>query len=121
MKSSCENPGDCSLASRLAAEEVRAGDLVSVLWQSWDFPSFLWCGDASVMPPEEMVHVRAKSPLGGVPLKVKAVCLPFVFVKEPAGRCFPIDLRRCEMVRLDDKYAECAWRRLKKRKRKKRR
>ena len=51
---------------------------------------------------------------GGVPLKVKAVSLPFVLVRTPGKRVETIDLRQCRIARLDRGYAKLAWKELRK-------
>ena len=52
----------------------------------------------------------------GTPLKVKAICLPFVFVKAPNGEGRILDMRRCHLVRLSSDYARSVWKALKKQK-----
>ncbi len=106
------------VARRLAGEDVRQGQFVSVLYETVGFPSFFWCGDSAVAARSELVHIRRHSPWGGVPLKVKAVCLPFVFVKPPTGKSFPIDVRQSELVHLPQQYGELVWKRMKRKKRK---
>ena len=51
-----------------------------------------------------------------VPLKVKAICLPFVLVKHPLRGTIALDVRRYQLARLDPAYAELARRSLKQRK-----
>ncbi len=48
-----------------------------------------------------------------VPLKIKAICLPFVFVKSPSGRFQTIDVRLAKLVRLERDYAQSVWKALK--------
>ena len=49
----------------------------------------------------------------GQPLKVLAVCLPFVLVKGPLSKPRAIDIRQVRLARLDNQYARTAWKVLK--------
>ncbi len=51
---------------------------------------------------------------GGVPLKVKAISLPFILVKPPGQNCETLDIRLCRLARLDQDYAKLAWQELRK-------
>lgn len=99
----------CTLAKPLAPEEVRVGDYVSLLHVYYDLPSFFWCCDSAMQSREELVRLRYLPETGGVPLRVKSVCLPFVLVKHPAGGRRTLDVRRVRLARLDRDYATAAW------------
>lgn len=104
-----------TLAKSLAPEDVRVGDYVSPLHVTYDFASFFWCSDASLTNRSETVPIKFVADQGGVPLKVKAVCLPFVLVKHPLRGSFTLDVRRHQLARLDRGYAGLAWKEAKKR------
>ncbi len=108
--------GGCSLAKPLAPEEIRIGDFVSPLHVFYDLPSFFWCNDAATQPREQLVRLCYLPESGGVPLKVKSVCLPFVLVKRPSGGRQTLDVRKVRLARLDAKYAKAAWKLCKKHK-----
>ena len=101
---------DTHLAKCLAAEDIRCGDMVAILDTTYEYPSFLWHAEPHQLPPTETIRIRF---LGdehpGRPLKVKAICLPYVFVKQPDNRHITLDTRRCRLVRLSDAYAKRAW------------
>lgn len=115
----------CTLAKSLAPEDVRLGDYVSPLHEVYDFASFLWGCDDALEDRAQTVPVRFVAEGSGVPLKVKAVCLPFVLVKHPTHGAYTLDVRRHQLARLDKTYAKRAWQALQpstsKSKRKKRR
>jgi len=94
-----------SLASLVAHEDLRVGDFVTVLNEFVEFPSFLWC-DSVPKHTEELVRMQFCATEGGAPLKVRAICLPFVYVKSPTGAIQTIDLRRVELVRLKSRYSK---------------
>jgi len=48
----------------------------------------------------------------GHPLRVIAVCLPFVYAKTPSGETMTIDTRRTQLVRLHRKSAKVVWKEL---------
>jgi len=102
------------LAKTLAAEDIRRGDIVAILDVVYEYPSFLWCNDAQVLPPTEPVRIRWRSQHLKKPLKVKAICLPYVLVKTPKGRYGTLDMRQYRLVRLSDRYGQKAWKRFRK-------
>ncbi|MBN2217334.1 MAG: hypothetical protein JW719_08150 [Pirellulales bacterium] len=101
------------LAKSLAAEDVRCGDLVAILDVVCEYPSFLWNGDSQLLSPHDPIRVRWRSPAPSRPLKVKAICLPYLLVKSPNGRHATLDTRQCRLVRLSGAYAKKAWNQLK--------
>ena len=105
---------DIQLARSLAAEDVRVGDMVAILDTLGEYPSFLWDRDAELLPPHEPVRVRWLGQKAGKPLKVKAICLPYILAKAPSGRYRTIDVRRCRLARLSPRYARMAWKQCRK-------
>ncbi len=105
---------DGRLAKILGAEDIHIGDVVAILDVVYEYPSFLWCDDPHVLPPQEPVYVRWRSQHTKKPLKVKAICLPYILVKTPKGRHKTLDVRQCRLVRLNEFYAKQAWKRLRK-------
>jgi hypothetical protein len=108
MKNQSSLTHDCRVARVVAAEDLRCGDFVGILTSIVELPSFFWGADCQVAPPHEPVRLRCRPAEGGVPLKIKAICLPFVLVRTPDGRHQTLDIRQCELVRLDAKYAQAA-------------
>jgi hypothetical protein len=98
-------------ASSVAPEDLRRGDFVAVHSELIELPSFLWC-DVAPSEREDLVRMRFRPRSGGMPLAVKAICLPFVFVKSPLGERHTIDVRQVQLVRLKRRYAKAVWRAL---------
>jgi len=105
---------DLTLAHALAPEEIRRGDFVTLLDEIVELPSFFWCGDAVLLPCHEPVRIRLVSSGGGIPLRVKQVCLPFVLARLPCGQHRALDVRKCRLARLGKSYARVAWKAYKK-------
>lgn len=105
----CESP---RLSAVVAPEDLNCGDYVAALNVVYQFPSFFWDCDSTV-PCDEPVHVQFRAPNAGTPLKIKAICLPFVFVKSPNGTTQTMDIRQTQFVRLHTEYAELVWDELK--------
>lgn len=102
-----------TLARSLAPEEVRLGDYVTPLSTVVEVPTYWYPADGWNMRIDEPVRVRVLNTCDGVPLRVKAVCLPFVLAKQPTGRFVTLDLRRCQLARLDRAFGKRAWKALK--------
>jgi hypothetical protein len=104
---------NATLAKPLAPEEIRQGDFVTPLWVIAEIPSFWWRSDSWTLPIEEPVRIRFLPNYEGMPLKVRSVCVPFVLVKAPSGEQKVIDLRSCQLAKLDKSHAMQAWKALK--------
>jgi hypothetical protein len=109
MKSQTSPTFETNATKSLAAEDLRCGDFVSILYEVTEYPSCFWCGDSRLMPADEPVRVPYRTADCGTPLKVKAICLPFVFVKKPCGAHRTLDLRQHTLVRLTPDYARQVW------------
>lgn len=105
---------DSTLARALAPEDIRPGDYVALLHETYELPSFYWCADAALLPVERPVRIRCVPREDQAPLRVKHVCLPFVLVKSPQGVCRTLDLRLRHLARLDSAYGRAAWKAYKK-------
>ena len=114
MKTTVPTNQDTSVAASVAPEDLRCGDYVTALNQIYELPSFLWCSDAATLPANQPVRAQFGASGAGIPLRVTAICLPFVCVKSPRSRPRIIDVRRIELVRLKKRYAKDTWTQLKK-------
>jgi hypothetical protein len=112
---------DLTTAKVLAPEDVRAGDYVTLLHVVYELPSFFWCGGVGTIRPDEPVRIPFVPDNGGVPLRVRSVCLPFILVKAPSGQQRNLDVRRYRLARLDRAHARAAWKARKKSRRKRKR
>src|SRR6185295_14723900 len=103
-----------TLAKALAPEDIGLGDFVAVLHEVLEVLSLYWCRDSMLLPADEMVRVPYIPAGNGLPLKVKSVCLPFVLTRLPNGDCRTLDVRQCQLARLDRTYAVASWKAFKK-------
>jgi hypothetical protein len=115
MKSETTTSTETYVSRSLAAEDLVCGDFVGILHEIVEWPSFFWSGDAQLLPPNELVRLQCRASDGGTPLKIKAICLPFVFVKTPTGQHRILDVRQHRLVRLSRDYADPVWKALAKR------
>ena len=97
-----------ALAKALAPEEIRRGDFVTLLYVIKEWPTWYW--DDDLQSRQEPVQVRMTPQDEPRPLKVLAVCLPFVLVEPPRGREQTLDVRKCRLARLDRRFARVARR-----------
>lgn len=111
MDTHVRNSEGTSVAAIVAPEDLRRGDFVAALSVIVELPSFLWAETLS-SDRCELVRLRRLPTEGRVPMKVKAICLPFVFVKLPCGAFQTIDIRLTSLVRLDQCYAKTVWKTL---------
>jgi hypothetical protein len=111
MKTSTESQSTTTVAATVAGEDVRCGDYVTVLNATCEVPSYMW--DQAMLPAGELVRLKIIPCEAGVPLKVFAVCLPFLYAKNASGELKTLDLRRQQIVRLDRTCAKKVWDELK--------
>lgn len=104
-----ETPSTTDLSRPLAAEDVRCGDFVAVLYEIIDVPSYMWTCDSHLLPPDKPVRLKWWTSDCGIPLKVKAISLPFVYVRKPCGEHCTLDVRQHHLVRLGRSYARTVW------------
>jgi hypothetical protein len=100
------------LASYVAPEDLECGDYVAILSVLHEYPSFFWCCDVALSAREEPVRIQRMDVDDGTPLKIKAICLPFVFAKDAAGKHRTLDIRLCRLARLSPDYGRKVWKAL---------
>ncbi|AMV19730.1 hypothetical protein [Planctomyces sp. SH-PL14] len=95
------------LATTVAGEDLKIGDDVAILNETFETPGWIWDCDINTHSPQEPVRTRYASRDPGVPFRVQAICLPFVFLKSPRKEHRTIDLRMVQLVRVSAAYAKC--------------
>ena len=111
MGNSLEETEASSLAANVAPEDLHRGDYIAILSEIVELPTFFWC-DSSAYERDELVRLRRLPTRDRVPMKIKAICLPFIFVKLPHGQFQTIDVRLASLVRLDKAYGKTVWKKL---------
>jgi hypothetical protein len=112
MKAKTVSECEPRAAATVAGEDLACGDYVALLNETVDFPSFLWNACGALLSPHELVRLRVIPATAGYPLRVIAICLPFVYAKMPGGETVTIDTRRTQLVRLHRKCAKVIWKEL---------
>lgn len=107
VKTSTESPSTTTVAATVAGEDIACGDFVTLLNAIYEVPSYLW--DHSLLAPTELVRLKMIPSTAGTPLKVFAVCLPFIYAKNTKGEITTLDVRREQIVRLDQNCADLVW------------
>ncbi len=100
---------DSLLARPIAAEDLNRGDFVAVLCEVTEFPSFLWHDNLGLQSPHQPVRIQWQGRYNQTPLRVKGLCLPYVFVKSAHGLYETLDVRQCQLARLSPRYAKRVW------------
>jgi hypothetical protein len=100
------------VAATIAGEDLACGDYVALLNEMVDCPSFLWNASDTRLSPHELVRLKVIPATAGHPLRVIAICLPFVYAKAPGGEVVTVDTRRTQLVKLHRKSAKAVWKEL---------
>jgi hypothetical protein len=98
------------LARAIAAEDIRPGIYVAELNVIEEHVPFA-CDIESMKRLDGPVRLRWL-PMDVDPVKVVAVCLPYVFVRGADGDHRTVDVRRVELARLPKAYGRAVWRAL---------
>lgn len=88
-------------------EDLSVGDHIVLSEVSYQYATFNWCGaDMSIRSPEEPIEITYYPSWDKhEPMKVKAVCLPFVLCKTVEKKHCVLDLRQVKVARVDDNFA----------------
>ena len=106
-----KSPPKLRAAQPLAADDLRIGDGVTVGQATAQM-----FADADPPPGDDnlrLLRTRYIPEVAGRPLKVEAICLPFVLARDPSGDRLILDLRRHHLLRLDHRYTRRAFKALK--------
>lgn len=112
MNSGTEQAHQTTVATRVAGEDIHPRDFVSVSYEIFELPSYLWCCDTAATPKDELVRLRCMPRESGEPFKVITVCLPFVYVQRSSGKLATFDIRKHQLVKLDRAVGKKVWKRM---------
>lgn len=91
----------------LAPEDLREDDYVTLTAATLEYvhiPCDDWAPHAA-----EVRRLRYTPATSGTPYRVVRVCLPFVLVRDAAGKHATLDTRRHALARLDAEYGKKAF------------
>lgn len=108
MQETCQT----SIVSRIAGEDIRPGDLMTLSMEMIELPSYLWCCDSATTTKDEIIRLRYLPRESGEPFKVISVCLPFVYAKKANGKLVTFDTRKHQLVKLDKACGKKVWKAL---------
>lgn len=87
-------------------EDLRVGEFVVVLQQSYQLGTYNWCGlDAHQFPPDRPIELTLRGVFDGL-LEVQEVCFPFVLCRDYHGNAVVLDARSTELGRLSESFAD---------------
>jgi hypothetical protein len=112
MNTTTENKFQTTVVARIAGEDIKPGDYITVISTMVELPSYLWCCSGAILPLDEPVRTRFIPSEAGQPFKVVAVCLPFVYAKQPCKKLATFDTRNQQLVRLDPQCGRKVWKKL---------
>lgn len=108
-KPTTPNRPAATAAKPLAPEDVAPGDYVAVLDQVYEYPSVVWYCDRPLAGEDEVIRLRLRPHRSELPLRVVAVCVPFVYAEDVGGKRRTIDLRSTRLARIDRKVGKRVW------------
>ena len=103
MSSTTSQPALASACQAIHPEDLNVGDHVTVLQQSHQIATYVWCGiDAHQFPPNELIELTVRSEFEA--LKVKNICFPFLLCTGIEGETRIIDTRAATLGKLDPSF-----------------
>ncbi len=97
-----------SLARVIAPEDLAPGIFINILHDIDESVPFLTSCETPLTPPRVTTYVSIPQWATG-PLRVLAVCLPFVLVEFDCGMKRQLDVRRASLVRVPEEYGRVAF------------
>jgi hypothetical protein len=107
-----EESSQTSVVTRVAGEDIRPGDLMTLSMEVIELPSYLWCCDSTTTAKDEIIRLRYLPRESGEPFKVISACLPFVYAKKASGKLVTFDTRKHQLVKLDKACGKKVWKAL---------
>jgi hypothetical protein len=93
-------------ARAIAPEDLRPGCYVIVLHEVFEFLAPALCDSAEAWRRTAPIRVRGLPFYTTAPMKVKAVCLPHVFVRSADGDHRTLDVRELDLAEVPKSYAK---------------
>lgn len=101
-----EKNNQIRVSRQVRPDDLRVGDFVAVLSETYEWPSIFGACDRfapsscrATMIPNETAD----------PVRVEAVCVPFVFVVDPAGEHSVLDIRRIRLARVARRFGRTVF------------
>ncbi len=106
MKTQSLEKDDVTVAATVAPEDLTEGDDIAILNYVVEFATYHWHGYAfeSNADLSQLVHIKYTNN-DGLPLKVRAICLPYLLVESIDKTHRTIDVRLNQLVRVSKDYA----------------
>ncbi|MFO0941128.1 MAG: hypothetical protein U0930_10200 [Pirellulales bacterium] len=101
------------VVTRIAGEDIQPGDFITISSEVIELPSYFWCCDSLATAKDELIRLRFIPRESGEPYKVITVCLPFVYAKRSTGKLVTFDIRKHQLVKLDQSSGKKVWKRMK--------
>lgn len=99
---------ELTLAQAVTPEDIRPDDYVSVLYEIWELLSLASLDDWRPIEPRRVRFL----PDDVGPMRVVEVCLPFVLVCAANGKHRTIDVRKCRLARVSERFGRKTFKRV---------
>jgi len=100
-----EKTNQVKVARQVRPDDIRVGDYVAVLCETYEWPVF-FCG-TDFGPTSQRATMIPNATED--PVRIEAVCVPFVFVVDPGGERRVIDMRRVRLARVAKRFGRAVF------------
>jgi hypothetical protein len=97
------------VARPIAPEDIRIGDYIAIMSTVVEWPPFFFDQPFGRVDVVRTHHLPCS---GGEPLKVQAICIPFLLVRNHKDEHTTIDLRRHRIAKLSEAFGKKASKKL---------
>ena len=98
-------PALASACRSIHPEDLLAGDYVTVLQQTYEVATYVWCGiDTHQFPPGEPIEISLRGYFEA--LEVKDICFPFLLCTNNEGEVCVIDSRSHQLGKLAPSFVQ---------------
>ncbi len=96
-----------SVSRQLRPDDIRVGDYVAVLNVSYE-----WAGFSCMDPtgnPGQVQRATLIPNKTSPPVRIEAVCVPFLFVVDVKGKRHMVDMRRVKLARVSRRFGNTVF------------
>ncbi len=95
-----------SVVRQVRADDVCVGDYVVVMHESYDFVSMACFSDADSTKVERVTVLPNETK---PPVRIEAVCVPFLMVKAVGGKRTMVDMRRVQLGQVSSRFGRSVF------------
>lgn len=104
-----EKDNKVRVARQVRPDDICVGSFVAVLCETYEWPEFSCFGGAKEAGSDGVQRVTLVPNETKPPVRIEAVCVPFVFVVDAGGKRQVFDMRRIRLARVSNRFGRSVF------------